>query len=272
MPVPCHAIAGLAIGPGPIYALRTVAVNRRQVFVRGANVAGIAGTLGAAALAACTPGVAPTSPASDQPAMPEQAAPAVKPPITYVALGASDAAGVGVENPQQDSWVAVLARLLPQPTRLVNLGIPGVRLDEAIEVELPPALEAKPRLVTIWLVVNDLIAGVPLTQYATHLDHLLRELAGTRARVAIGNVPDAPEALRYLGMSAAERRARAEGWNTAIAAAARAHGATLVDLNRLWPLAQHPEYIGPDRLHPTVTGYRTLAETFLHVLREERIV
>src|SRR5438046_230776 len=70
--------------------------------------------------------------------------PALRPPLTYVALGASDAAGVGVEDPQRDGWVPVLSRQLPQPTRLINLGIPGVRLFEALEVELPPALEAKP--------------------------------------------------------------------------------------------------------------------------------
>jgi len=52
----------------------------------------------------------------------------------------------------------------------------------------------------------------------------------------------------------------------------QAHGATLVDLFARWPVAQHPEYIGPDGLHPTVNGYRTLAGTFLTVLREGRIV
>ena len=199
--------------------------------------------------------------------------PLVRPPLTYVALGASDAAGVGVENPSRDSWVAVLSRLLPQPVRLVNLGIPGVRLSEAMEVELPPALEAKPHLITIWLVVNDVLGGVTLERYRADLDRLLSQLrAGTSARIAIGNVPNAPENMAYLGLPAAERRAVAEGWNATIAAAARTHGATLVDLHRRWPLAQHPEYIGPDRLHPTVIGYRTLAETFLQVLREEGIV
>ena len=61
-------------------------------------------------------------------------------------------------------------------------------------------------------------------------------------------------------------------WNEAIAAAVQAHDALLVDLFARWPVAQHPDYIGPDGLHPTVAGYRTLAETFLTVLREQRIV
>jgi lysophospholipase L1-like esterase len=198
---------------------------------------------------------------------------ALTPPITYAALGASDAAGVGVEDPQRDGWVQNLSRRLPQPTRLVNLGIPGVRLFEALEVELAPALEAKPHLITIWLVVNDILTGIPLDRYRADLGRLLGELRrGTGAKIAIGNVPSAPDSLPYLGLPPAERRVIAETWNAAIAAAAAAHGATLVDLNRRWPLREHPEYIGPDRLHPTAAGYRSLAETFHTVLTEERIV
>ena len=199
--------------------------------------------------------------------------PAVRAPLTYVALGASDTAGVGVENPQQDSWVAVFARQLPQPARFVNLGIPGVRLVEAIEVELPPALEAKPDLITIWLVVNDILGGVTLDRYRADLARLLGQLrAGTKARIAIGNVPNAPDTLQYLGLPSAQRRVVAESWNATIAAAAIEFGATLVDLYARWPLTLHPEYIGPDRLHPTVVGYRTLAATFHQVLREEHII
>jgi acyl-CoA thioesterase I len=219
----------------------------------------------------CGPGARPdAAPATTVPPTPT---PALRAPLTYVALGASDAAGVGVEDPQRDAWVAVLSRTLPQPARFVNLGIPGVRLFEAIEVELPPALEAKPDLITMWLVVNDILSGVSLDAYTADLDRLLLALRnGTTARIAIGNVPNAPDSLQYLGMPPAQRRAVAEAWNTAIAAAAKKHGAVLVDLFTRWPLTQHPEYIGPDRLHPTATGYRTLAETFYQVLREEHIV
>ncbi|MDQ3699873.1 MAG: GDSL-type esterase/lipase family protein [Chloroflexota bacterium] len=200
-------------------------------------------------------------------------APALKPPLTYVALGASDAAGVGVEDPTRDNWVAVLGRRLPQPTRVINLGIPGIRLQEAVEVELPPALDGKPDLVTVWLVVNDVLSGVPLDRYRASLERLLAELrAGTGAQVAVGNIPNAPEQSSYLGIPSAVRPALTASWNEAIAGAVQEHGAILVDLYGRWPVVEHPEYIGPDGLHPTVVGYRTLAETFLQVLRERRIV
>ena len=175
--------------------------------------------LGLVAGPACAGGLSRAAGPAGAPAIVPAPSPAVKPPIAYVALGASDAAGVGVDQPDRDGWVPVLTRLLPQPARLVNLGIPGIKLHEAIEVELPPALEVQPSLITIWLVVNDLLGGVPLPQYAADLDRLLRELrASTRAAIAVGNVPDAPEQSRYLGMAAAERRQIAGLWNEAIAA------------------------------------------------------
>jgi lysophospholipase L1-like esterase len=171
-----------------------------------------------------------------------------------------------VENPERDSWVAVLGRRLPQPTRTVNLGLPGIQLR-------PPALDAQPQLVTVWLVVNDVLAGVPLEQYQADLGLLLGRLrAGTKAYVAVGNIPNPPDSLPYLGLPPAQRRALAETWNAAIAAAVREHEAILVDLYGRWPLAENPSFIGPDGLHPTVAGYRSLAETFHAVLHEARVV
>ncbi|MBI3970080.1 MAG: hypothetical protein HY332_02220 [Chloroflexi bacterium] len=255
---------------GPLYA----AHSRRRLF--GAALSSGILVLLAPASAACgvpgavsavRPGSAPAGPPEPTPA------PALTPPLTYVALGASDATGVGVDNPARDGWVPVFARSLPQPARLVNLGIPGLKLREALGVLLPPALEAQPNLITVWLVVNDVLGGVALDDYVADLDRLLEQLrSGARARVAVGNIPDASESSRYLGLPSVERRALTGLWNAAIGATVRAHDATLVDLFTRWPVALHPEFIGPDGLHPTAAGYRSLAATFLALLREQRIV
>ena len=241
--------------------MRRAGHTRRHTLVRAA-----ACTAAALVAAGCDPATLATSNSPTPGA-------ALHPPFTYLAIGASDAAGVGVDEPQRDGWVPVLSRRLPQPARLVNLGIPGMKLRDAIAVQLPPALEAQPQLITIWLVVNDVLGSVPLEQYRADLDALLHTLrAQTSAHVTVGNIPTAPERSRYLGLAAAERQALAARWNEAIAGAVAASGAILVDLATRWQLPQHPEYIGPDGLHPTVAGYRTLAETFLAVLRERRVV
>jgi lysophospholipase L1-like esterase len=222
-------------------------------------------------VAACGPSALTAAPAAPDPAG-AAPPPVLKAPLTYVAVGASDAAGVGVEDAARDGWVPVLGRRLPQPAKVVNLGIPGIRLQEALEVELPPALDVRPDLVTVWLVVNDVLSGVPLDRYRAGLDRLIGELRGAGAQVAVGNVPDAPEQSAYLGVPPGVRPALTAAWNEAIARVAEAHGAVLVDLYRLWPVVEHPEYVGPDGLHPTVAGYRVLADTFHGVLRERRIV
>ncbi len=204
---------------------------------------------------------------------PEMADAKIKGPITYVAMGASDAAGVGVERPSQDGWVPVLGRLLPPATRVVNLGIPGIRLREAAAVEAGPAIEAKPHLITIWLVVNDILGNVPLAAYRSDLDALLIRLKSeTSAEIAIGNVPDSPDNSGYLGLPATQRRVIANQWNAAIAEIVARHQLTLIDLWTKWPVRENPEYIGPDGLHPTVLGYRVLAETVRLALRDAKIV
>src|SRR5581483_6567108 len=53
-------------------------------------------------------------------------------PITYVALGASDAVGVGSTQPGSQGYVPLLATRLPKGSRLVNLGISGIHLHSAL--------------------------------------------------------------------------------------------------------------------------------------------
>jgi len=181
-------------------------------------------------------------------------------PLTYVAIGASDSAGVGANVPDQESWPAVLQRRLPPGSQLVNLGISGSLLHQALDQQLPIALDSDPDLVTVWLAVNDFVARVPLDQYAPDLDRLLGALRdGTRATVLVGNIPD----LGTLPSASRFDLRDLDQWNAAIDETTRRHGATLVDLRATWrEVAQHPEYISSDGFHPSTIGYRRLADLF----------
>src|SRR5579859_6654334 len=109
-------------------------------------------------------------------------------PFTYVAMGASDAVGVGTSKPATQGYVPQLAERLPTGSHTINLGISGVHLHEALERELPLALSAQPKLITIWLVANDFVAGVSYTNYMSDLDTLLKQLrTGTQARIVMAN-------------------------------------------------------------------------------------
>ena len=191
-------------------------------------------------------------------------------PLTYVAIGASDTVGVGATAPDQESWPAVLHGRLPAGSRLVNLGISGSLLRQALEQQLPVAVDSDPDLVTVWLAVNDLNARVPLDRYRGELDLLLGTLrAETGAVVLVGNVPDVARVPVYQQVDREQLRREVDRWNAAIAEVVEAHGAVLVDLHGTWhELAEHPEYVARDGFHPSTEGYRRLAEIFLNTLQQ----
>jgi acyl-CoA thioesterase-1 len=191
-------------------------------------------------------------------------------PFTYVAIGASDTVGVGAADPDRDGWVPRLANLLGSETRVVNLGVSGALLEDALQGQVPAALASDPDLVTLWMGVNDFNALVPLSVYATQLDTALRELREkTQARILVGNLPDLSRVtvyanvLAFLGIDPAPVRREVARWNAAIDQVTTRHGATLVDLHAEWSeLAQHPEYVSADGFHPSAVGYARLAELF----------
>lgn len=184
--------------------------------------------------------------------------------FTYVAIGASDAFGVGTYDPDRDNWPTVLASLLGPEAHLVNLGIPGETVAEARQTELPVALDAHPALVTVWLGVNDIVQSVRVETYEQQLEALLLALhQRTSARVFVGNIPDLSLLPFFAGQDQAALHEIVVRWNAAIARAVTASGASLVDLYATWnELASHPEYIADDGFHPSTVGAQRLAQVF----------
>lgn len=199
--------------------------------------------------------------------------PTVVPPVIYVAIGASDAVGVGADNPNTDAYVPLLIARLPKGSRALNLGISGNTMRPALTNELPPAIAAHPTLITIWMAGNDFRNCTPLDQYASDLDTLLGQLRSqTQAHVFVANLPDmsrlpvfqngAPTAGPCLqGLTSDQIRAMVLQWNGVIAAAIARHRDVLVDLYNS-PLASHPDYIYRDGFHPSTAGYQALANLF----------
>jgi len=185
-------------------------------------------------------------------------------PLTYVAIGASDAVGVGATNPETNGWVPKFGEKLGPDVRVVNLGVSGSTLSQALQEQLAPAVDAQPDVVTVWLAVNDFNARVPLEQYTHDLDALLGGLQQqTHARVLVGNVPDLGHLAVYQGIDPTQLDGEVSRWNQAIAQTAENRGATVVDLYSRWQeLAQHPEYVSLDGFHPSNDGYARLADVF----------
>ncbi|HEY7339933.1 MAG TPA: GDSL-type esterase/lipase family protein [Ktedonobacterales bacterium] len=201
------------------------------------------------------------------------ATPTATPSMVYVAMGASDAVGVGASDPNTTAYVPRLIARLPAHAFALNLGVSGYTVKQALAEELPQALAAHPTLVTVWLVGNDFRQCTPLADYQRDLDSLLGQLQSqTRAQVFVANAPDMSllPAIRdgspnlgacLRGLQPALIRAVVAQWNTAIDAVVAKHHQVLVDLFHS-DLAAHPEYIASDGFHPSDSGYRVLADLF----------
>lgn len=207
---------------------------------------------------------------SGAPSTAATATPTVRPSMVYVALGASDAVGVGASDPNRTAYIPLLISRLPPHAQALNLGVNGYTVHQALANELPQALAAHPTLVTVWLIGNDFRQCTPLASYQRDLDSLLGQLASqTQAQIFVANAPDMSllpavrdgSAACLRGKSPAQIRAVVEQWNAAIGATVAKHHAVLVDLFHS-DLAAHPDYISSDGFHPSDAGYRRLADLF----------
>lgn len=188
-------------------------------------------------------------------------------PITYVALGASDAVGVGSDKPGSQGYVPLIAANLPEGSHTLNLGVSGIHLHAALNQELPLALHTAPQLITIWLVANDFVGNVSYQSYMSDLDYLLNQLhSKTKARIVIANLPDLTRLPAFLGQIPTQKTQTLQAiqqWNQGIAQVAARYQIALLDLFQNGSeITTHPEYISGDGFHPSAQGYVRLAQLF----------
>lgn len=238
----------------------------------------LATTLLAALLASCTSGGNGETASSRREGAPSAPAP---PPPVYVAVGASETVGVGADLPEQ-AWPEVLRRTrLPEGTSFTNVGISGAIVSQALTQELTKALALQPTLVTVWLNVNDLTAGVPAGTYEGQLRQLVHALRRDgAAKVLVANTPPVEILPSYLACRARPTglcalaaalppeavAASVDTYNAAIQRVAVAEGAVLVDLHgasrRSKAAGEFDVLIARDGFHPSTLGHRAVADTF----------
>ncbi len=117
--------------------------------------------------------------------------------ILYLALGASDAAGVGAVPPTEGYVFRIEDELEERvdDVRLVNLGVPGADvalIERTLEGFLATGQE--PDLVTLWAGPNDVIRGDDPEDFEKDLADILEQLRDeTDAVIVMANVPDLTE-------------------------------------------------------------------------------
>ena len=240
-------------------------------------------------LAACSD--SGTGPTASQSLAPPATAPARLGPV-YVAVGASETVGFGSTQPLRDAWPRAFFRAtLPTSTVFTNTGIPGSTVAQAIREEAPAAVDLRPDLVTVWTNVNDIIAGVPPSEFERQLETLVATLRrGGATRVLVANVPPLEQLPAYLAcrpnpppggpqcrgasrLPAPDLVVQAvDAYNAATARVAERQGALVVDLHAMGLAARGAgtaaSLVSDDGFHPSTAGHAAVASAFAEVFKQ----
>jgi acyl-CoA thioesterase I len=126
--------------------------------------------------------------------------------LWYVALGASDALGIGAFPITQGYVYRIKDALEAQglDANLLDSGLPGAQIDlikQVVNYGVPAigAMGHKIDLVTLWTGANDIIAGADPQEFEDDLEEILSRLREqTSAFVVMGNVPNLTLLPRFI--------------------------------------------------------------------------
>lgn len=173
-----------------------------------------------------------------------------------VAVGDSTAIGIGASAPDR-SYVGLLRGRLQahrgpdaagNPWRVVNLGLSGARVADALERQMPVVAQLQADVVVCCIGTNDLVWGRETTGLRDNLRRLVEAL------------PDGSVVGSLGGGSARSRMV-----NRALRRAAAERSLPLVDT---WsePAPEGRERLAVDRFHPNDLGYELMAVPFYRAL------
>jgi lysophospholipase L1-like esterase len=201
-------------------------------------------------------------------------APSPSAAVRYVAIGASDTVGFGAIDPATGSWPARVARLMPPGSAFVNLGVSGSIALQARTTQLPGAIAQRPTVVSIWLAVNDMNATIEPASFANDLGAIVDALvAGTEARIFVGNVPDVRTVPAYAEADKAALLRLINAYNTVIAQIAAKHPGRVVAVDLFTGSAELVSTltVSGDGFHPSDAGYQLIADRFADAMRRSGI-
>ena len=189
--------------------------------------------------------------------------------FVYVALGASDATGVGAV-PLTEGYVYLIDRELTRRMPgvfLMNLGVPGARIDLIKEqVRVAQQVGTKAKLVTLWTGGNDVVNGDDPRKFQEDLRSILSMVADDISdRIVVASLPDLTMLPRFrTSPNPTVTPERIAAYNRAIAEEAKRVNASLVDL--FASPVRDDLVFDLDGFHPNNAGHRELANQFLRVI------
>lgn len=180
--------------------------------------------------------------------------------IRYVALGDSYTIGTGISEPQR--WPNQLVeRLRPEVTLdlVGNLGVNGYTSDDLIAYQLPDLSDLRPDFVSLLIGVNDVVQGVPESEYRANLATTFGALldAVPRDRIVVVSTPDYTLTPRGSGFgNPVAQRSQIVRFNAILADFAAERGVAFVDISAVADEAgSDPALLARDQLHPSGLQY-----------------
>ncbi len=189
-------------------------------------------------------------------------------PLRLAVLGDSSASGLGVEAPHQTPGAmlaAGVAECADRPVDVKVVAFVGARSSD-LSAQVEQIERWAPDAALIMIGANDVTHRVRPAAAVRHLDHAVRRLRDLGAQVVVGTCPDlgtvepVPQPLRWIARRASRQLAAAQ-----TIAVVEAGGRTVSLGDILGPefAASPAEMFGPDRFHPSVTGYASAAAVML---------
>lgn len=186
--------------------------------------------------------------------------------VEYVAMGASDAVGIGAD-PISKGYTHLIERDLDDcgtSTNLDTVAVPGVKMGEVEEIQVPEARLLDPDLITLWPGLNDLKDGDSGQTFESHLNSILSDLTSkTSAFIVLANIPDLTQLTAFQGNHNVTRSSIAE-YNAIIARQAAQFNVPVADLSGA-SLSDNliVDEHGP---HPNNAGHQVVANAFIAVI------
>ena len=184
--------------------------------------------------------------------------------LTYVAIGDSLTAGVGVETYVQ-SYPYLLAQKIAGTTTKVLLkpfAVPGVRSGYVLDNVTEPVIASKPDIITLLIGINDIHGNVSPQQFEDSYAKILARLTvGTHARIYAINLPSIGTSDLISFPYRYYFNWRAEQFNEIIQRLALQYHVTYIDLHTPHELHGLDNlYYARDFFHPNAIGYTLWAQ------------
>lgn len=190
------------------------------------------------------------------------------PAVRIALIGDSSAAGYGVDSVEQTTGALLasgVARHADRRVYLKQVCVVGARSSD-LSAQIDRALLIEPEVAVILIGGNDVTNTVLPSHSVRHLSDGVRRLVASGVKVVVGTCPD----LGTVQPIAPPLRQVARTWSRRLAAAQTI--ATIEEGGRSVSLGDvlGPEFaaapavlFGPDQFHPSVEGYRALANVLL---------